>query len=94
MQKLRTWKDCEQWLWEVAEREAERWYKKAVANPFGRFYLYYTKGNALVAEEAPEGYHLAWQERISPASTQEQVKRFIYEKLRRCPCLPEQKEGR
>jgi len=80
---------AEKWLRDIAAREAQKWYAMQCQDIHGQFYVYYTAGDVVVAEDAPdETYRLATPQRLSPVQTQNEVKHFIYNALRRCPCLP------
>lgn len=80
---------AEEWLWERAAREAQRWSAMQCQDIHGQFYVYYRSGDVVVAEDAPdETYRLATPQRLSPVQTKSEVKHFIYHALRRCPCLP------
>jgi len=86
-------KRWEEWLQEQAEKAARRWHNLTTYNPYGRYYLWFLPGViggglAVGADKPGEKWELGWPDRISPAWTEEYVRRWIYEKARKLPCLP------
>lgn len=83
----------EEQLWSIAAELAKKWFKLQIANKYACFYLYYRQsthgqpGSVEIAEDMPKPFVIADPCRISPASTQEQVKQRIYHVMRTLPIL-------
>ena len=83
----------EERLWSIAAELAQKWFKLQTTNKYAHFYLYYRPsahgrpGLVEIAEDMPKPFVIADLYRISPASTQEQVKQRIYHVMRTLPIL-------
>jgi len=78
----------DQFLWEQADKASKEWFRAQSLNPYAAIYLYYKSGELAAFENAPHGWTLGRQDRLSPAHTREQIKAQIAESARRLPFLP------
>jgi hypothetical protein len=76
------------WLQNRIGEEVDQWFFAQCRDVYADFYLYFKTSDIKIAQEAPDGYGLAWTKRINKGATREQVRRELYDILRRLPCLP------
>ena len=81
-------------IYRQAEREAKKWFRAQIANPYARFYLYCKRGTSeswgdmQITENKPANdYELAWNERVSPAQSIEDVIRWVIHRAQSLPIL-------
>ena len=73
---------------------ANEWFKAQCQDACSALYLYFKRSNGAIpgdikiAVEAPEGYELADQRRISPAWTAGQAENFVQSVYQHLPVLP------
>jgi len=73
----------------IVQPAVDKWFTEQCHNPWARMYLYYKPmaEEIVITEDCPEGYELAWNERISTGWTKEVAAYKITEILRRLPSL-------
>lgn len=79
---------CRKWVRQQAKIAAKDWQIEQSKNIYAEFYLYFKRGQVMIARELPgEDWYLASPQRIT--GTKEQVEQFSIDTLWKCPCLPD-----
>lgn len=71
------------------------WFRRQLENPCGAYFLYFRPsvgeiaGELRIETEAPDGFQLADNRRISPGWTTDRARRHIYDVWRTLPILAE-----
>ncbi len=63
------------------------WHRLAVPGN-GAIHIWFKRGSIVAAEEQPEGYELAFNERLPGNKEKDQLQRWVWDRMQRVPCLP------
>jgi len=85
--------DSLRWLHtELSRVLKSQWFPMQSREPYASLYLWFKRGQLVVAEKKPDGFELADPRRINPGGTVEQNHNLFREALGRVPCLPTEDE--
>ncbi len=78
----------EQFLGRLIPLIVNRWFYLIAHNPYAEVYICFRQGDAIAAEDAPDGYEMH-PVRLMPNLSRQQCTNQVREALRRLPILPE-----
>jgi hypothetical protein len=82
---------ADDWLIRAIETQVERyWAFWMQTGGAGAWHVWFRRGSIVIAEDKPAGHELAWSERLPMNREKHQLSSYLYERLGRVPCLPEE----